>query len=477
MLICGALMAGGCGSVAKQPDADTTQDPDAPPQGPDPDDGMTSGTRLKILWADFDGTRIPVGTHDAMRGEDCYTSRFADGNTYCVPPANDIQYKDAACSQAVGVVYSPATCPTAPPDYLIEYQATPCNYSPSQVYRRGPAVAGNSFYSLQSDGSCGGPYTDPSYHLYSLGAVVPTSELVKLTLTHDAGAGRYTGEYLTSTDGAKLLTGVFDTGLDTSCYFNRTTDSATTGKCFPRDGWYTSNFSDASCTQPKAGVPNGCPAPDYIYTARSGTCSEDYQVRWFQAGAASGGALYYSPDGISCSSTTADPSYTYYPSGAEVSLPPQPWSHDPIAGRQIVLSHYTEGDARFRDYEVYDTTHEARCYVMRTGDQARCVPLGASVQTGYYSDAGCTQAIDVIYQAIAPTTCDPYPIATVAYKYVPGCPSTYEVYEVGAQIAGSIYSGVPGSCFPDSGTDHRWYRVGARVPDAELGNATIAADP
>jgi hypothetical protein len=58
---------------------DPTVAPDAEPMA---DDGYLSGTRLKMRWNDYSGTRQFVNVYDAEHDEVCQPTLWSDGATY-----------------------------------------------------------------------------------------------------------------------------------------------------------------------------------------------------------------------------------------------------------------------------------------------------------------------------------------------------------------------------------------------------------
>src|SRR5437764_873517 len=82
----------------------------------------------------------------------------------------------------VAQVYQDPSCPQQPPTYALDFNYTSCASNPSHLFLRGSKLALASYYFKGSDGSCNGPYTSTNEDYYTLGAEVPPSDLVKLTV-------------------------------------------------------------------------------------------------------------------------------------------------------------------------------------------------------------------------------------------------------------------------------------------------------
>jgi len=463
-----AVLLAACGSVANH-------NPDAGPDGPDPDDGMRSGTRLKLIWTDYSGTRQLAGAHDAMLDADCYPQGWDDGATYCVPGnSSSVGFTDAACTQAIGIAYIDPTCGAPPPDYFIDYAQTLCSAAPRRLYGRGAAIAATQYYSLDGTGACVGPSADPNYHYYTLGAELPSSALIELTATLVPSTGRYAQGYLESADGGKFLGPTRDTQLGTTCYMSRYLDTDAVGHC-QLSASYAPYFGDAACSQPKAGIAASCAAPAFLVSYPQTTCPEDQHPTYYAAGGA--GGPVYADDSGACAALVPDPGTVYYASTSAVSIGDVAWARDAVAGRQIQLAHFTDGDVRIRDYGTYDEPHDTRCYGVTENGATRCLPLSASVSE-YFTDPACANPIDLIEIYDPGPTCAPPALPALAIKFTApttGCEYRHEVYTVGSTYTGPLYSNF-GVCAAYTTTNFL-YRTGASVPLTEFAVGTRVVDP
>lgn len=467
-------VAAGCGEVATNPDASG----DGPP-GSDPDDGLRSGTRLKLQWFDFGGTRVANGQRDTMRDETCYPQPWADGRNYCVPSnTTSIAYSDAACTQEVGVQYVDPTCASMPPTYLIEYAPDLCASYPTRLYQRGAMVSAGGHYYLQGDGSCNGPYSDPNYRYYSPGAVVPTSALIEMTESPPSTATRYSQRFYESTDGARVFSQIHDSVLETACYLSATSQDATSGTCLPGNAYYAGYFQDSQCLQPKLDAQSACPAPQFAVTYPNGpTCPGESGPTYYQVGAMADTTLFRD-DGAGCMAQTANPAVDYYALGPALTLASVPRVRDTVAGRRIQLTHYHDGETRLRDYATYDEEKGTTCYPFMRSDQTIvCMPFQYGIYT-FYSDPACTTPIDLIEQYRGEAACAMPPAPDFAVKYIQTtpCEYTYEVHTVGTMLSSAIYLN-NGGCSLYNAPQSVFYRTGPIVPDSELAAGTLVIDP
>jgi hypothetical protein len=464
----------GCGEVV-------SNNPDASGDGPiggDPDDGLRSGTRLKLQWYDFGGTRVASGQRDTLRDETCYPQAWADGRTYCMPnSAMSVAFSDAGCTQRVGVQYVDPACPSTPSTYLLEYAPDLCESYPDRLYQRGAMISASAHYYLQPDGSCNGPYSDPNYRYYSAGGVVATSALIEMTESAPSTATRYSQRFYESTDGARVFSRVHDRELDTACYLGAQSQDATSGTCTPNNAYYASYFQDSQCLQPKLDVSSACPAPRFAVTYPTGqTCPGEFTPTYYPVGGMADTTVFRD-DGGSCTAQTASPEVDYYALGPALSLPGVPRVRDAVAGRRIQLTHYHDGATRLRDYTTYDEMLGTVCYPFQQQDQTIvCMPFQYGIST-YYTDPACTTPIDLIEQYRGEASCATPTPPEYAVKYMAGgCGYTYEVHTVGTMLSSAIYQD-SGGCNLYTAPQSVFFRAGPVVPTSQLATATLVIDP
>ncbi len=460
----------------------TPDTPPAPDAAPPAIDGAMSGTRLKLAWDDFGGTRHWADFYDSQRKESCYITTWSDGHSYCVPASSQsTAFSDVACTQEVGVVYQDTTCTTAPPPaYLVDYTDGACSSTPSHLYQRGPKLAVTQWYELASDGTCFGPLDATGDDFYALGTEVMPSELVEVTLGAPLGADRLTPRAYTSADGFSFPAAIHDAIAGIDCTPQSPYEGATQATCVPTDAGYASYFRDAACSAGEVELDRTCKAPEFA-VSYADTCPNT-RGRYFAVGAAnSGSPLYYKSD-TTCTSTTATPaSYRYYGLGNELVLATVDRGPDPGATARIVPIHDTWDGHSYPDSALYDSTTGAECtpYTFPDGSE-RCLPTGYGT-SAYFTDAACKAPITLMSVYTGGASCSPPPLPSYAITYVPDatgkCKSTYEVNALGAPYTGSLYTLFDTTCYPLSTTYEVFYRVGAVVPLDTFASGMRLTDP
>ncbi len=88
---------------AARDDSSSPTPPDDIPATPQEDN--RSGTRLKLMWDNFDGTKVFLrAIFDTLLDTPCVPHLWSDGNRYCTPPAGEVVYQDAACTMPLGML-------------------------------------------------------------------------------------------------------------------------------------------------------------------------------------------------------------------------------------------------------------------------------------------------------------------------------------------------------------------------------------
>jgi hypothetical protein len=475
----GALMlvlAAACSpSVGAQQDAPITIFNDAP-SGPDPNDGARSGTRLKLTWYQMaDGTRQWAGFHDAQRKENCFVldNWLGDGKAYCTPDYDgSIVFSNATCTTRVAEIYKDTTCPTPPQPYTLEWNYTPCESRPAHLYARGNKITLAQYYYKNSDGTCAGPYTtSTSYDYFSIGAEIPTSELVQVSLGAPGGEGRLSTRYWESSDGMRRQSTVHDAALGTSCY------PGTYG-CAP-SARYVSYEENTACTTPKLSIAKTCAVPKFAVYYPNTACYAD-PPKYYTVGALTAGAPLYYYNGTSCTMSTPSTTNNYYKMGTEVQLSPVTREIG-TAGQRIQLVHYTNTEGlNYRSSTLYDAQKDAECYPTKLPDgTTRCIVYGGYVDT-FYRDTMCTQTIELVMVSTGGASCAPPAAPKYARKYITppagSCQYNTQVYNVGALHTATVYE-MNGTCVPHATADNKLYDLGTQVPLTDFVTASITTDP
>ncbi|HTB71956.1 MAG TPA: hypothetical protein VK762_01870 [Polyangiaceae bacterium] len=147
-----------------------------------------SGSRLKTqYWNGADGSKQAMsGFYDSMLGETCYPSTASDGQMRCMPGMAGVSsFGDSGCTQSLALVVG---CGTTPKYASQSVAATACNRPQTTYYALGSPFNGSMYYSGTPASCTGTPVsalTAEGYSLYTLGAQVPASTFVAITVTTD----------------------------------------------------------------------------------------------------------------------------------------------------------------------------------------------------------------------------------------------------------------------------------------------------
>lgn len=472
---------GGCGGGG----------PDGPgPDGPGPDgpsvsvDGERSGTRLKLQWFDFGGTRRWTSFYDTQRAETCSPREWSDGKSYCLPtdPKREAPvYLDAACTQPANMLFrDPRGCDAPPPAYMVEYAQVCPRRVPHRLYRLGDRRPDAKFYTSSFDGVCEGPFDfASSADIYAAGAEVPLTELAAGTLV-EPSTGRLAVQFYEGNDGSRLPITLRDIALDSECRLDPT-DGATSFTCEPFELGLAIYFADQACTRPVAyfNSPRSCPAPQVIRYDPDGCTATPNQ--YFAPGAPITGQLYSSSSGTCESAPTgSEPTVLL---GSALTLATASRAPDATAGRLRTVHLGLPGAAQFRDPYLYDTALETECLTSELADgTTRCLPSRAFVEV-LYTDAACTIPIKVARLAdnleYNGGSCAALPAPKYALER-PGiaqaCKAVPTMYPVTERYTGPLYK-LDGACFEFGSSYKTWFRVGEALPIDEFSLATAGRDP
>jgi hypothetical protein len=455
---------------------------DAPSGGPGDaggnDDGAHSGTRLKLThWTFADGTTTWNAFYDQQRREACQIAQWADGNLYCVPNNwASVVYADAACTQKLGQMFSDPSCPLPAAGYALDFADDGCSSSPNHLYVRGaPLPVPSTFYTLDSTGACSGNSDDGTNTYYGVGAEVPISQLVQLTLGLGSGKGAFATEYATSSDGAQFPWAVRDHANNLSCQPAVITTDTSTATCAPTS-WFAGYDHDAACTIPEMALPKTCAAFQYAQHVPPNSCASDPAV-YYPVGASEASSPLFAWTGTSCGSATADATLSYFAVGSPLALAPFARSPDHVPSRRVQLIHMVppDGSVRVRDPSLWDSQLDAECYPTDLPDGTnRCVPFGGNVST-YYSDPQCTQSIDVVELFGNGSGCAPPVVPKYAQKFVGSasnlCSYTYEVHPLTTVYTGALYF-ESSSCMAYTPSDEVIYTIGPALDPTTFALAT-----
>jgi hypothetical protein len=472
-------LTGACGKVDSQPTPDAMV-----PENPD---GLKSGTRLKIRWNDFDGTKVYAGLFDSVRQQQCTPRRFADNKTYCIPTTNTVVYRDAGCTMPIGRQFR--TCPTTDYAFFTETDPLTCDNLPAKIFPRGAQLSLPTYYTL-SYTSAGTTTCTPSMvgtttELYALGSEIPLTDFATLDEATPSTQGRVQQRYLESSDGARVLLGLFDSELGTECAI--TLDGARSGgKCVPRSVSVPSNlFSDAGCTQPRIPFRKGCQVPKV--SAQPGkACFGSVTVpELYQTGVASALPLYNTTTG-QCVASTAEAGLSYYSLTTTKIEPPAVTRAAAATSDQRLRRIYaSSGGNQLLDSALYDTLRQTECVPLVLQDgSTKCLPITQYSQSfiTYYSDAACTVEQPVVLVPSVPAagcTLPPLPTFTMRSFIVttPTCTLTREVRQVGALYSGTLYTKNAATCVPATLGTTNAYALGVVGSLDDWPTAMVVTDP
>ena len=449
----------------------------------EPDDGLKSGTRLKIEWHDYGSTRKFADFYDTVLETPCTPRAWADGKTYCVPVSSaSLRYANTACTEIVADVSHNIGCPRAPVPYLVEASESGCSASSAHVYRLNPSkLTLEKIFALQS-GSCAGPFSGSSdYDDYyaSVGEVQP-AELAEFNREPLADSDRLSRQYLVSPDGARFPIAPRDRLLDTDCTPKSDFLMGTVGSCAPVSLVHAIYFGDMACTQGKLNVQASCPKPNFTVQIVDPSCPLNGS-NYFRVGAAEAASPTFSKRDTECVATTLSGSGMYYGLGESVSIRTLSRAHDFLAGRDLVPIHFNDGKKRFLDSNMYDAAHDTECvdYVFPDGS-VRCVPISNGVSS-YYSDDQCMTLVNVI-QVVAPLARCNVPSNLTRFEANANlplnevCSAGFEMFESGPEYTGMLFQN-SGTCTPVDRTRYRFYGVGPQHALTEFPLATTVREP
>lgn len=446
----------------------------------DPNDGARSGTRMKLAWRDWGGTRELVGMFDAQRNEACAVTKWNDDKRYCTPTNTmPARYADDQCSQPIGIqTYDPSCAPPTPAAYIVESVQRACPSLanlPTKIYARGDKITVTTYY--QRDGAQCIPVTSSNTDFYAVGAEIPVASFAEFTRGAPEGAGRLARQFMTTTDGARVFDVPRDQTLGVDCTLRQDYFDAPTGSCVPAGTSLARYFHDSQCTAAQVDGLTACAKPAFAQQPINASCPEP-TFRYFTVGAAVTSSPLFVRTDISCSATTASSDRTFYAIDAPIEGLPLTRAPDAEPGRTVQLVHYSDGKTRTRDVQLRDTGHGTNCAAFpQTDGTIRCVPIGGNVQS-LYSDSNCTTAIDVVQiRAGIDPTCGAPHLPKFATKSIstPGqCGFQLELYEVGAKVA-PLYQNT-GTCTLVNLPGVEFYKVGALHPIAEFPSATVGHD-
>ena len=453
--------------------------PDAPIA--DPDEGLRSGSRIHLAWHEYGDTKVYAGLFDTQRNEACTPTVWTDGNSYCTPATSPVVYTDASCMQPLGKVLHFAGCTAITPAYFLANDIVGCTTVPSHLYQAGAQTAAVPYYLRDAfSGACVGPTTSSAnFDYYTIGAEVAPTGLAQLTKkpATPADTGRIQRQFMTTTDGAAVFAPPHDSMLNLDCKLVPL-QNATALDCAPASQ-LSNYFHDSLCKMPTLVTRAECAKPAYASLATKPRCPNSTVDYYTTGDQTTSQPLYTS----SCTSTTEIPQSAYYLLSQALSVTTMTRTVDTTAGRTVQLIHDANGTASVRDGLLFDTGHTTECVELTQLDgSTRCMPLGGNIAS-FFSDGTCATAVQVVQIAVGDVadSCPPTVVPKYVSKTLPPmppdvCGSTYEVYEVGAQYTGTLFTGTPSACTQADTTGFQNYALGPQHALTEFPQATATKD-
>jgi hypothetical protein len=477
-LACLMLLAcAACGKVDSSPTPDAML-----PENPD---GLKSGSRLKLRWANFESTKVYAGLFDSMRQEQCTPRRFADDKTYCIPTTNTVVYRDAGCTMPIGRQFR--TCPMTDYTFFTEADPLTCDNLPTKIFPRGAQLSLPTYYTLSytSAGTttCFASTTGTTTELYALGSEIPLTDFATLDEVTPSVQGRVQQRYLESSDGARVLIGLFDSELGTECAI--TLDGARSGgKCVPRSVSVPSYlFGDAGCTLTRVPFRKGCQAPKASAQPGKACFGTPTVPELYQTGAVSTSTLYSTLSG-QCAASTAEAGLSYHSlTTTKIEPPAVTRAASATSDQRLRPIYATSGGNQLRDSTLYDSSLKTECTPTILDDgTVRCMPVSPLNYSLYYSDSACTQRLNLIVVPNSPAagcSLPPLPLTATITSVVttPTCTVTRDVRPLSTTpYTGSLYRSFLGPCLPEPLTGSTAYLLGDPMPLESFASASLSTE-
>jgi hypothetical protein len=424
---CNGGHAGTDGSVRR--DADTSDASDAgdasvtdalpneclgpvdPPQTPRPmgtyDGAAASGTRMKLQWMDFGGTRTAPEIYDSELAARCSAITWSDGNQYCTPETWHVfQYEDAQCTKPV-TVGAPAGATFAHTSSVSA--AAPCVLSAiDAVYRVGPPLANAQVYDRDPSGTCIGPF--PTDEPVRQTVPMARSEFAPLAQAKGSATARLVERWITSSDGLRLPAGFYDQQLGASCSFEARDDQLA-ARCVPDAHRGAFGFLDGSCTTPATwDNPTACTDPWFAeerldFSTRCGV----EEPEMYAPACVAKPDHYYERSGSTCAAEPLGPTQIPYVLSPALDLAPSVRVR--ATGTRIThVQHETAGGVLEDPRLLFDHDLGTECVAQRdpTNGTIRCVPVGPHAplnQLDGFSDPTCQTPVTVFHLTRGPGSC------------------------------------------------------------------------
>jgi hypothetical protein len=431
----------------------------ASPAHPD----FASGTRLRAVAWEVDGTQVLDHFFDVQRNEPCAfienaITHVGPGPTYwCLPlgtASHDADgtlsyFADAACS--VPLALPPAS---GNADYAILRPADACADRLSVMHAL-PATKRGVF--VMNAGGCGKGNT--SLTVQAIGDAVPLDQFVSASEVAGDANGRIAPLALVTADGARQTIGGYDRDRKISV---TATDPGSKGdpRWFPArlafDGTGSNFYSDAACgtsVPTKIGRDAVCPIQaGFVF---NGSCGDG---TYFEVGAPVNG-LYDKDANGKCIAATASNLHAFALGSATPAAEFAPASVIERGGNRVHARAWSEAGAFS---ELVDAVTGTTCAPVAAFDgSTRCLPA-ASADVSIFGDAACTQP--AFEQPTDP--CGHTPVPTYLR-------SNGHAYQVGALIPGPLFAAASQGCINHIRTTNVPAYFASEIPVTRFAKATL----
>lgn len=332
-----------------------------------------SGARLALHWYGYpDGTRQaePDELYDTAQHTRCRPQRWVDGVVRCVPIADQVVHRDAACTALIGRALT-----TDEPTHFLDYEEVEDEILPSRVYVAGDEATDVTEFYVEVRGACYGPYFSlPEVEYFAIVGEVAGTDLVPIRET-EAGSGRIGLKLRVSDDGMRVPFGVRDRELDADC--TPTTHPDGTATCDPVEATPASYFRDPGCAAPVVTVSTFAAPPTIARVLDAGGCA-----RYHAVGAELTVTALFRRDGDACVPANVSPRPRVFALDAPYALPSLTRTVEAVPGRRLQQIILGDGELRFPDERLFDTAMRGDCGRQQLDDVPRCIPaaLASSIR-------------------------------------------------------------------------------------------------
>jgi hypothetical protein len=170
----------------------------------------------------------------------------------------------------------------------------------------------------------------------------------------------------------------------------------------------------------------------------------------------------------------------YFDVGAEIDVPLSVRSVDAVAGRRLQHIHHVFDGARYRDLFVHDDVLDLDCAKAGAADGvSRCLPETQEISptSHYFSDAACTQPINVLVFSQSPPCVSDIPFVSLTSGLGTCAPAATIFPLTRSSFAGPLYFTSNIQPCTSVGSDVATYDVGPAIVPTAFSTATTVIDP